>query len=89
MRAGSSPAPIALRPQSAGSAGRPGSAGPLTSREMEVAELVSEGLTNREIAGRLYISIRTVTSHLDHIYTKLGLSSRVDLVDWYRSRTGR
>ena len=53
---------------------------------MEVAGLLAEGLTNREIAGRLYISIRTVTSHLDHIYTKFGLSSRVALADWYRSR---
>jgi DNA-binding CsgD family transcriptional regulator len=58
--------------------------GPLTSREMDVVELVAEGLTNREIAGRLYISIRTVTSHLDHIYTKLGLSSRDALTDWRR-----
>jgi DNA-binding CsgD family transcriptional regulator len=60
--------------------------GALTGREMEVAELVAAGLTNREIAGRLYISIRTVTSHLDHIYTKLGLSSRDELSDWYRSQ---
>jgi DNA-binding CsgD family transcriptional regulator len=80
---------LAVRPLSSASPGAAGPAGPLTSREMEVAELVSEGLTNREIAGRLYISIRTVTSHLDHIYTKLGLSSRVALVDWYRSRAGR
>ncbi len=59
--------------------------GTLTSRELEVAELVAEGLTNREIGARLFISIRTVTSHLDHIYTKLGLSSRDALADWQRS----
>ena len=64
-----------------------GSDGPLTARELEVAGLLTDGLTNREIAGRLYISIRTVTSHLDHIYTKLGLSSRLELADWYRSQT--
>ena len=60
--------------------------GPLTARELEVAALLTDGLTNREIAGRLYISIRTVTSHLDHIYTKLGLSSRTDLADWFRAQ---
>ncbi len=58
----------------------------LTARELEVAELVAEGLTNREIASRLYISIRTVTSHLDHIYTKLGLSSREALTAWQHAR---
>jgi DNA-binding CsgD family transcriptional regulator len=62
--------------------------GPLTARELEVAGLLADGLTNREIAGRLYISIRTVTSHLDHIYTKLALSSRVALAEWYRSNVG-
>ncbi|MCB0993902.1 MAG: AAA family ATPase [Acidimicrobiales bacterium] len=60
----------------------------LTRREREVAELVAEGLTNREVAERLFISIRTVTSHLDHIYTKLGLSSRRQLTEVLsRSRT--
>jgi non-specific serine/threonine protein kinase len=59
--------------------------GSLTSREAEVAELVAEGLTNREIATRLFISIRTVTSHLDHIYTKLGLSLREALTAWQRA----
>ena len=52
----------------------------------EVAELVAAGLTNREIGARLYISIRTVTSHLDHIYTKLGLSSREALAAWVGSK---
>jgi len=59
--------------------------GALTSRELEVAELVADGLTNREISARLYISVRTVTSHLDHIYTKLGLSSRETLAAWQRA----
>ncbi|MCP5026896.1 MAG: helix-turn-helix transcriptional regulator, partial [Actinomycetia bacterium] len=52
----------------------------LTAREREVAREVADGLTNREIAERLFISIRTVTSHLDHIYTKLSIGSRAELV---------
>lgn len=53
----------------------------LTTREREVAEVVAEGLSNRETANRLFISVRTVTSHLDHIYTKLGIRSRAELAD--------
>src|SRR6185437_4043354 len=48
----------------------------LTRREKEVAELVAEGLGNREIAEQLYLSKRTVDSHLEHIFTKLGFTSR-------------
>ena len=51
----------------------------LTRREREVARLIATGLTNREIAASLVVSERTVTTHLDHIFTKLGLSSRTSL----------
>jgi DNA-binding NarL/FixJ family response regulator len=44
-----------------------------------VALLVAEGLTNAEIAERLTVSVRTVTSHLDHIYGRLGINSRAAL----------
>jgi DNA-binding CsgD family transcriptional regulator len=53
--------------------------GSLTRAELEVAKLVSEGLGNKEVAARLFVSPRTVQAHLTHIYTKLGLTSRVQL----------
>jgi predicted ATPase/class 3 adenylate cyclase/DNA-binding CsgD family transcriptional regulator len=51
----------------------------LTPSELEVVRLVSEGLGNKDIAVRLFVSPRTVQSHLTRVYTKLGLSSRVQL----------
>jgi DNA-binding CsgD family transcriptional regulator len=51
----------------------------LTPTELDVVRLVSEGLGNKDIATRLFISPRTVETHLTHVYTKLGLSSRVQL----------
>jgi DNA-binding NarL/FixJ family response regulator len=48
----------------------------LTSREVEVLELVAEGLTNVQVAQRLFLSPRTVDTHLTSIYHKLGVGSR-------------
>ena len=55
-------------------------ASPLSDRELEVLELAAQGLTNREIAKRLYISVRTVEAHLTHVYNKLGVASRTQAV---------
>jgi DNA-binding CsgD family transcriptional regulator len=52
----------------------------LTPTERDVIRLVSEGLANKDIATRLFVSPRTVQTHLTHVYTKLGLTSRVQLV---------
>lgn len=60
----------------------PAPARPLTRREKEIAGLVAEGLGNREIADRLFLSKRTVDSHMEHIFTKLGFSSRTQLTNW-------
>jgi DNA-binding CsgD family transcriptional regulator len=53
--------------------------GSLTPMEHDVVRLVREGLGNKDIATRLFISPRTVQTHLTHVYTKLGLTSRVQL----------
>ena len=51
----------------------------LTRAELDVVRLVSEGLGNKEVAARLFVSPRTVQAHLTHVYSKLGLTSRVQL----------
>jgi len=51
----------------------------LTPAELDVVRLVCEGLANKDIAGRLFVSPKTVQAHLTHVYTKLGVSSRVQL----------
>jgi len=52
----------------------------LTPTERDVVRLVSERLANNDIATRLFVSRRTVQTHLTHVYTKLGLTSREQLV---------
>ena len=54
--------------------------GSLTPMENDVVRLVREGLGNKDIGARLFISPRTVQTHLTHVYAKLGLTSRVQLV---------
>lgn len=54
----------------------------LSRREREVAQLLAHGLSNREIAGRLYLSERTIDNHVHHILDKLGFDSRVQVATW-------
>ena len=61
---------------------RSGPSADLTRREREIAALVAAGLTNREIAGKLYLSVRTVEVHVDHTLTKLGFRTRTQLAGW-------
>jgi len=59
---------------------------PLTKRESQIAELVAEGMTNREIAAKLFISQRTAETHVEHILTKLGFNTRTQVVGWLANR---
>lgn len=59
---------------------------PLTKRELEVAELVARGYTNRQIGSTLYISVRTAEKHVDHILSKMNLSNRAQLAAWTASQ---
>ncbi|GAA3677593.1 LuxR family transcriptional regulator [Lentzea roselyniae] len=56
--------------------------GPLSKRETQVASLVAEGLTNKEIAAKLLVAPRTAQTHVDHILTKLGVESRSQIAAW-------
>jgi DNA-binding CsgD family transcriptional regulator len=51
----------------------------LTGREREVAELAASGVASKDIADRLFLSVRTVENHLQHAYAKLGLTGREQL----------
>ena len=68
-------------PGDAGAADGAG-AGLLAKREADVARLVAEGLTNKQIGARLFISERTVDSHVRNILNKLGVSSRAQIAAW-------
>src|SRR6266508_233185 len=59
--------------------------GPLARREVEVAQLVAEGLSNKQVAARLLISERTVATHVGHILDKLGFKSRAQIAGWIAS----
>jgi DNA-binding NarL/FixJ family response regulator len=51
----------------------------LTAQETQIAGLVRQGMSNKDVAARLFISPRTVDFHLRNVYTKLGISSRTEL----------
>ncbi|HSZ40926.1 MAG TPA: LuxR C-terminal-related transcriptional regulator [Trebonia sp.] len=68
-----------LLPGRSAAAGASAEESGLTGREQQIAGLVASGLSNREIAAQLVISKRTVDAHVEHIFAKLGISSRVQL----------
>jgi ATP/maltotriose-dependent transcriptional regulator MalT len=60
----------------------------LTKRELEIARVIAQEMTNREIATRLFISERTVEAHVTNMLNKLGLNSRIELARWLGSAGG-
>jgi non-specific serine/threonine protein kinase len=65
---------------------RPALPAGLSARELEVAGLVAEGLSNKAVAARLHLSVRTVESHVGHMLAKLGLDNRTQLATWAHER---
>jgi len=61
---------------------------PLSPRELEVARLVGQGLTNKQIGQKLYVSERTAENHVQHILTKLGLRNRSQIAAWASGEHG-
>ena len=60
----------------------------LTLREDEVATLLAQGLSNKEISAQLAVAVGTVRSHVDHILGKLGMHSRAQVAVWALHRSG-
>jgi DNA-binding CsgD family transcriptional regulator len=52
----------------------------LTAQELNVARLVRQGMSNRDVAGQLFVSPRTVDFHLRNVFSKLGVTSRAELI---------
>jgi DNA-binding NarL/FixJ family response regulator len=78
--------PAAVQPSTSDAEpGRPG-VYPLTRKEVEVAILVAQGKTNKEIASQLFNSERTIDNHVQHIYNKLTIDSRAELALWVQER---
>jgi pimeloyl-ACP methyl ester carboxylesterase/DNA-binding CsgD family transcriptional regulator len=67
-----------------GGPGRGDTKGTLTARELQVADLIADGLTNATIAEALGVSVRTVDSHVEHLRTKLGVRARAQIAVWAR-----
>jgi DNA-binding NarL/FixJ family response regulator len=55
----------------------------LTPQQAQIAQLAGDGLPTREIAAQLFVSPRTIEYHLQNIYTKLGITSRAQLIHWH------
>jgi predicted ATPase/DNA-binding CsgD family transcriptional regulator len=79
----------AAGPGEAQARSRAGAPGGLTRREREIAGLLAAGLSNKEIASRLVISQRTAETHVDHILSKLGMTSRAQVASWVAEQEAR
>jgi DNA-binding NarL/FixJ family response regulator len=66
-----------------------GATSSLSRRELEVAALVADGLSNREIHAKLFIAERTVDNHVQHIFNKLNFNSRAQIAAWFVRQQAR
>jgi DNA-binding NarL/FixJ family response regulator len=64
----------------AGESGKVGAEGLLSQREMEALQLAAKGMSNKDIANELFLSVRTVKAHLSNIFSKFGVSCRTDAI---------
>ncbi|GAA3156448.1 hypothetical protein GCM10010466_54160 [Planomonospora alba] len=78
-----------MRVDDAGFDGEPGVVTGLSRREAEVMELIASGCSNGQIARRLFLSEKTVKNHVNRIYAKLGVTSRVTAIGLWREREPR
>ena len=67
-------------------AARPQSHAVLTGRQLDIARLIADDLSNKQIAARLFLSERTVETHVTNILNKLGLNSRTQISRWITGR---
>ena len=80
---------LALRERTQQTPGTPSPTPSLTRRQREVAEMVAAGMSNKEIAAKLVISLRTAEGHVESILTKLGLKTRTQIASWvHQQATG-
>jgi DNA-binding NarL/FixJ family response regulator len=73
---------VRQQPRATGETSRPRTPEPrdqLTPQELQIAQMAADGLTNREIGRRLYLSHRTISVYLDRVFPKLGITSRAEL----------
>lgn len=80
------PSPLASRALAGGESGGSDWVEPLSEREIEVLRLLAQGLTNKDIAQTLCLSVLTVKTHLHHIFGKLGVRSRTEAALWATQR---
>lgn len=79
---------FALRERRPSTGARPHAESPLTAREREVAHLVAQGMSSKDVAATLVISRRTVDVHVEHIFAKLGFNSRAQIATWVAHQQG-